>query len=279
MTPDSCCVLNGGDGAWAFATLANRLCRAAWLDVSDVPRDYNYVLQTDDRAACGETFIPDRAIQVAADKRLIATTFAAAGVPRPETQLTASLAEAERLLAEQSGREWCVKFPTGCGASGHRRFMTGMELPKNWPVPLVVQEFIRLEQPEVYRTYAAGGQLFGWVVRRFPPGVPSSPWVAHARGARYEDGGQIPPTAATVAHAALQAVGLINSFGCVDLLCRPTGEWVALEVGTDGIFNHVDRDLGLPELEQELDRRIAESFWSRFGDWRPWGSGEWRPRS
>jgi hypothetical protein len=76
----------------------------------------------------------------------------------------------------------------------------------------------------------------------------------------------------------LQATGLLSSFGCVDLLRRPSGEWVVLEVGTDGMFNHVDRDLGLPEVEQDLQRRVAEAFWARLGSWRPWGSGGWRPR-
>jgi hypothetical protein len=47
----------------------------------------------------------------------------------------------------------------------------------------------------------------------------------------------------------------------VDLLHKPTGEWLVLEVGTDGLFNHVDRDLGDPDLERELLRRVAESFW------------------
>jgi hypothetical protein len=102
--------------------------------------------------------------------------------------------------------------------------------------------------------------------------------VAHARGARYAEAGESASDATAVARAALEAVGLLGSFGCVDLLRRPTGEWVVLEVGTDGMFNHVDRDLGLPRLELELQRRVAEAFWSQLGGWRPWGNGEWRPR-
>ena len=153
-----------------------------------------------------------------------------------------------------------------------------MALPKGWPLPLVVQEFIRLDRPEVYRTYAAGGEVFGWVVRRFADGVTPSPWVAHARGARYEAAGEAPGAALAAARSAFQATGLLESFGCADLLRRPSGEWVVLEVGTDGMFNHVDRDLGLPDLERELQRRVAEAFWARLGGWRPWGSGGWRPR-
>src|SRR3954454_1555964 len=122
MTTDSCCILNAGAGAWAFAGLADWLSRALWLDVSKVPREFNYLLSADglDSTAC-RSFIPYRAIHLAADKRLLTTAFAAAGVPMPETRLVGSLAEAERVLAEDPGREWCLKFPTGCGASGHRR--------------------------------------------------------------------------------------------------------------------------------------------------------------
>ncbi len=148
------------------------------------------------------------------------------------------------MLAEEPTREWCLKFPTGCGASGHRRLVPGMALPKGWPLPLLVQEFIRLDRPEVYRTYAAGGELFGWVVRRFPDGITPSPWVAHARGARYAVAGEASVTALAAARLALEATGLLGAFGCVDLLRRPSGEWIVLEVGTDGMFNHVDRDLG-----------------------------------
>jgi hypothetical protein len=39
------------------------------------------------------------------------------------------------------------------------------------------------------------------------------------------------------------------------------GQWVVLEVGTDGVFNHVERDLGDLEFESELNRRVAEAFW------------------
>jgi hypothetical protein len=70
-----------------------------------------------------------------------------------------------------------------------------------------------------------------------------------------------PPAALEAARRALVATDLIESFGCVDLLCRPTGEWVVLEVGTDGLFNHVDRDLGDTTLESEILRRINAAFW------------------
>ena len=118
-----------------------------------------------------------------------------------------------------------------------------------------------MERPEVYRTCAAGGTTFGWTVRRFPAGAKASPWVAHARGARYERAGEAPAAATAAARAALTATGLLDSFGCVDLLQKPTGEWVVLEVGTDGLVNHVDRDVGDADTEAEIARRITEAFW------------------
>ncbi len=279
MKREACCILNGGGGAWAFDALARQLSAALWVDVSETPRDHNYLLQVEslEPESCGELFILFRSMQLAADKRLLAERFASAGVPTPMTRLIGSLVEAEQLLANEPSREWCLKFPTGCGASGHRLFRSGMTLPKHWPFPLVMQEFIRLERPEVYRLYGAGGHLFGWVARRFPEGTEPSLWVAHARGARYERAGEPPAQAVAAARLALEAVELLPSFGCVDLLRRPDGEWLVLEVGTDGIFNHVDRDLGLPELELEIQRRVAEAFWVNSTE-RPWGRGAWRPR-
>jgi hypothetical protein len=279
MKPEACCILNGGGGAWAFDSLARQLSAALWVDVSETPRDYNYLLYLDDLdpGLCGELFIPVRSMQLASDKRLMVDVFASFGVPTPVTRLIGSPADVERLLADEPGREWCVKFPSGCGAYGHRLVRPGMALPRDWPLPLVVQEFIRLERPEVYRLYGVSGQMFGWVARRFPLGTEPSPWVAHACGARYELAGEAPAKAVAAAYLALEAVGLLDSFGCVDLLCRPGGEWVVLEVGTDGMFNHVDRDLGLPELELEIQQQVAEAFWCRVGG-RPWGPGAWALR-
>jgi glutathione synthase/RimK-type ligase-like ATP-grasp enzyme len=279
MDARRCCILNEGGGTWAFEGLARQLGDALWIDVSEVPRDFNYFLTADRFApsACGDLFISFQAMRLASDKRLLAEVFTTHRVPTQATRLLGSLAEAKAFAADERPREWCVKFPTGCGATGHRILTPDVALFEGWPRPLVVQEFIRLERPEVYRMYAAGGELFGWVVRRFPAGTKPSPWVAHARGARYEPAAAPSADALTAARAALSAVGLLSSFGCVDLLRRPSGEWVVLEVGTDGQFNHVDRDLGLPDLESEIQRRIAQAFWARIGP-PPWAPGPWHPR-
>jgi hypothetical protein len=279
MDASDCCILNAGGGAWAFAPLAEQLSRALWVDVSEEPRRFNYLLLADDHVARSASglFIPFTSMEVAGDKRSLARIFARHSVSTPRTHLVESPEEARRIAGSEPGTLWCLKFPTGCGASGHRLLTDETTIPDSWPRPLVLQEFIRLERPEVYRLYSVGGHLFGWVVRRFPSGVKPSPWVAHARGARYEMAGDPPPSAVAAARAALDATRLLGSFGCADLLCRPTGEWVVLEVGTDGMFNHVDRDLGLPELEREIQCRIAEAFWRKVGDQRPWGEA-WHPR-
>lgn len=279
MHSNLCCIVNGGGGAWAFSALAQQLSQALWIDVSETPRQFNYLLVMDnfDVSSFGESFIPLRSLEIAADKRLLAQAFCANSVPTPLTRLVRSMDDAQRILDDDRTRTWCIKYPTSCGASGHRMLTPGMVLPKDWPLPLIVQEFIQLERPEVYRLYGANDHIFGWVARRFPAGVNVSPWVAHARGARYENLGDPPPDAVRAGRAALTAVDLLNSFGCVDLLRRPTGEFVVLEVGTDGMFNHVDREIGCSELESEILRRIAEAFWDRVGG-RPWGSGAWFPR-
>lgn len=263
LRPEECCILNSGRGAWAFQPLANRLARVLGVDVSETPRRFNYVLGLENperEFPQGASFIPLSAIERAADKRLIAEAFLAQGVPAPRAVLAANFAEALRWVEEHSDLRWCLKYPTSCGASGHRMVHVDSVEPRNWPRPFVVQEFIPLARPEVFRIYSGGEEVFGWVVRRFPDGVAESPWVAHARGARYEDCGEAPLEAMAVAQKAIAACGLGGSFGCVDLLQRATGEWLALEAGTDGIFNHVDRDLGGLPLEEEIDRRIAEAF-------------------
>lgn len=263
LSIDECCILNSGSGSWAFEPVALRLSSVLRVDIANKPRRFNYVLGVEDTGmlhGCG-SFIPLPAIRLASDKRLLTSAFAEHGVPTPITHLLRSFAEVRAHVADHPETEWCLKYPTSCGGTGHRLVTATTEEPANWPTPFILQEFIRLERPEVHRTYCAGGELFGWVSRRFPEGTRSSPWVAHARGARYVNLGDLPADVVEPARRALIAAGLHDSFGCVDLLRRPTGEWVVLEVGTDGIFNHVDRELDDSDLERELDQRIAKAFW------------------
>ena len=263
LTRQDCCVLNSGSGAWAFEQFALNLSSALGIEVSENPRRFNYALHFEPDALGDQNslFIPQDAIHIASDKRKLAAVFLKNGVSTPRTIMVDSFSEVLHFSSENSSQEWCLKFPTSCGANGHALIAELTDEPPDWPRPFVIQEFIRLASPEVYRTYCAAGELFGWVVRRFPQGSRPSPWVAHAKGARYSKLGDPPPEASVEAQRALIATGLWNSFGCADLLRKPGGEWVVLEVGTDGGFNHVDRDLGFPDFEDELNRRVAGAFW------------------
>lgn len=254
-------IVNRGRAAWAFAELAERLSKASAIPVSDTPGERNYVLGWDAKLASFPvgSFIPKRAIELASDKRSLVDAFGAAGVPTPETHLVTS---GEELVAFVDAGGYCLKYPTSVGAGGHRLLSseTLEALPGDWPKPFVVQAFIRLAEPEVYRVYAVGGACAGFSVRRYPPGRVASPWVSHANGAHYEVFDDAPREAWEAARLALHATHLDDSFGCVDLLHTPDGRWLVLEVGTDGVFNHVDRDVGDDAFVARLHERIADRF-------------------
>src|SRR5580658_8771142 len=168
-----CCVLNSGAGSWAFEPLANQLSAALGIDVSDGPRRFNYLLHIEnpELVRTCRSFISLEAIHLAADKRLLAKTFNKNHVPTPQTVLIKDFSDVKNFLHTNTDRKWCLKYPTSSGAHGHRLVLETDKEPANWPKPFVVQELIELVEPEVYRTYCAGGELFGWVVRRFPNGT------------------------------------------------------------------------------------------------------------
>lgn len=261
-------ILCGGSSGWVFEALAKHLSQVLSVKVIQHPARFNYVLAYDEPDEIKENawFIPFDSIHIASDKRLVAQSFHTANVCSPKTLLCDDLEAAQQEVLQDTSRTWCLKYPTSTGAAGHRMFEADTSIPTDWPLPIVLQEFIELERPEVYRTYCAGGEIFGWVVRRNPNVNVKDPWVAHARGAQYSDCGEVPKGAARVATDALRATGLFQSFGCVDLLLSPTKGWFVLEVGTDGIFNHVDRDLEIPHLEHEIDSRLADAFWHHVRD-------------
>jgi len=265
-------VLNGGAGSWAFDPLARRLSQALHVPIVAEPVLLNYVLSWDGPPSDldGRSFIPLVSLAIAADKRDVARAFALHAVPCPRTVLLPRSAVSPFLHAEPG--TWVLKYPLGCGGIGHRLIDAASVIPAHWPEPCVVQEFIRTDPPSVERLYCVDGQCFGFNSRRFPPGTAASPWIAHARGARYHHGEAAPQLALEVALHALRACGLDGSFGCVDLLKRASGEWLALEVGSDGLHNHVDRDLGDAALELEILERTAYAFWQRAGMDPPWGS-------
>lgn len=160
--------------------------------------------------------------------------------------------------------QWCIKYPIGCGASGHRIINSIADIPQNWLKPYVVQKFINLDEPMVYRLYCAGKNLFGWNLRKFPPSAKRQPWVAHAQGAVYEVLNEVVDEVIEIAIKTFQATYLYDSFGCADLIKDSNGNWLVLEVGTDGIFNHVDRHTGNPSLEKKIHQNIARAFYSNY---------------
>lgn len=233
-----------------------------------------------------ETFIPFRGIIAAGDKRIQAVAFKRHNIPTPRTHLLQTADEVIAYLAESRDQEWILKFPTGMATRGHR-IVTEDDMRKltqedfftrvHWPKPLLLQQFIRKEDPDVYRAYCVDSNVFAWNVRRFPPGVQRKPLVAHAVGARYYQLDNPPPeNVQVVAGRALQSVGLFTSFGVVDLIHSSCGGWLVLEVGTDGIDTIVDRDFDDPALDYELNSRIAEAIWKTYP--KPWGE-HWTPRA
>lgn len=252
------------------------LADVLWAEIGPTPFEQNYVLAWEGEEPPPQSFIPLDGIRIATDKRAQAEVFQKGGVPIPETHLFASETEVRRLIGQDEKRRWVLKYPLSCGGAGHKMMEVGEPIPSEWPKPFVVQEFIQLDPPEVYRIYCVGGEFFGWNARRFPAGTKTSPWVAHARGARYVHLDVAPGEARSAAEAALKSAKLSESFGVVDLLPSARG-WVVLEVGTDGLASHVDRDVDYPHLTDELDRRLAEAFW-KDSQKKPWGEGEWRRR-
>jgi len=174
-------------GAWAFAGVAASLARALHVPVVDRPAHRNYCFYRP-ADVDADSFIPAEAVRVASDKRLQAALFAGAGVPTPDTALVADLAEARR-----SGR-WVLKYPVGCGAAGRRLLTEETRLPGDWPKPLLIQAFVEMDRPEVYRLYGAAGRRSagtsaatattcptrrrGWPTR---PAPPTSFWGSRPR--------------------------------------------------------------------------------------------------
>ena len=259
----SCAIVNAGQGAWAFEEHGQRLAQVMQLEVSSSPAQYNYLLGWEStEPPSGKLFIPYQSILLASDKRRMAEVFQKHGVAIPRTYLLDSLKEVQRVVELETDSRWVLKWPTGCGASGHRLIGADDSIPEDWPRPYLLQEFIDLENPEVYRLYGIAGESFGWNVRRFPRGAQYSPWVAHAQGAFYESVGTAPAEAEYQVRKALAATGLLDSFGCADLMHSRDGRWLVLEVNTDGIFNYVDRDISVPGIAEAINRRLAKAFWA-----------------
>ena len=200
-----------------------------------------------------------KGIKLASDKRLLAKVFKENNIPVPETHLLDNYREVVKFI-DSNFNQWCIKYPVGCGASGHRIINSITDIPQDWLTPYVVQKFIHLDKPMVYRVYCAGQKIFGWNVRKFPEEIKKQPWVAHALGAVYEVLDNIPDKVIDIATNTFKATHLFYSFGCADFIQDNLGNWLVLEVGTDGLFNHVDRHIGNVSLEIEIAENICFAF-------------------
>lgn len=271
-------IINQGGGKWAFENLAYILSESLWVDIQEYFGNLNYILCVENYEINKiASFIPIDSIKIAADKRKIEERFNAFGVPRPRTIIPSNAKEIEAILSENDQLKWILKYPTGCGAINHRFIENVSQIPKGWPKPFLLQEFIELQRPEVYRLYCVDGEIFGFNARRFKDKNIKNPWVAHAQGAIYEYGESPDKEAVEVATKALISTGLYYSFGIVDLLKSQDKKWYALEVGTDGIYNYVDRDIENETLINEINERLAKAFWKRIGS-PPWGRN-WKYRN
>ncbi len=228
---------------WALGDFPEQLSSLLNVPIVYDPTDFNYIVSDipiglPDRSS----FIPLDGIRIASDKRKQMQLFSRMDVPTPETHLIYNQIQLSSLLNETSGR-WVLKYPTSCGGTGHRVIEHSSEVPDGWPTPLIIQSFVEMDKPEVHRIYSVAGEMFGWNVRRLSGDATNKhPWVSHSRGAEYTALGPAPKTALNTARLALQACGLVESFGCVDLI-DSNDEWLVLEVGTDGNNNFIDRDV------------------------------------
>lgn len=271
-------ILNQSDGKWAFEELAQMLSRVLWVDITEEIGDLNYVLGIDNKINTRNlnTFIPIDSIDLASDKREAEKIFEKFKVRRPITFVAQGKDRVQAIIKEYDRCSWVLKYPTGCGGIHHRLIEDLSQIPKGWEAPYLLQEFIKSDRPEVYRLYCIDSELFGFNIRRFEDITNKTPWVSHANGAKYVYGEKPDRKVMEIAKSALLATNLHQSFGVVDLIKDCTGDWYVLEVGTDGIYNYVDRDIENDSLLYEMNERLAKAFWKRIGI-PPWGN-TWKYR-
>src|SRR3712207_5882619 len=102
----SCAIVNTGPGSWVFEEHAERLARATWLDVTEAPADYVYLLGWEgaEPPQRVELFIPYASILLASDKRRLAQVFAQHGVATPPTYLLESPEDVRRVVRRERDR-------------------------------------------------------------------------------------------------------------------------------------------------------------------------------
>jgi len=244
---------------WAFGHLAEKLSRYLQCPITNTPVGKCYVLSEPEIPI--DSYIPLNCINISSDKRLMESCFSNYNVARPATYILENEDEISKVLA--SGDEYLLKYPTSCGANGHYMVSLPFKSKKGWPKPYLLQKFIRVRAPKVYRLYCVSGLAVGSNVRKFD-GDTDKILVAHAQGAKYSFDESVDALGIKMGLQAINSVGLGKSFGVVDLVKDIHGNWLVLEIGTDGIYNIVDRDYSNEQFDALLHSKIAESFhvWS-----------------
>jgi glutathione synthase/RimK-type ligase-like ATP-grasp enzyme len=256
-------ILHAGPWKRVFGQFPDYLSRLTGLPITEADEhlDFAYLAGWNPGFAPScPTYIPYESILLVHDKRKQAQAFIEGGVVIPETHLLDSIESLFTFYERRKDKEWVLKWPVGCSGMGHQMLNLNVQITPFWQPPFLVQEFIRLERPEVYRLYATDGETFGWVVRRSPPGKITSPWVSYSQGAEVEFFATPPQRVIPEVVRALKATGLQESFGAVDMIQSQEGRWLVLEVNTDGVFNYVERNVPSLELKGLLDHSVAQSF-------------------
>jgi glutathione synthase/RimK-type ligase-like ATP-grasp enzyme len=255
-------VLHRGPLRGLFGDFPEQLAADLDLPILDEDRDVDLglILAWDGPPPRCRTFVPFDAIVAAQDKREQFRRFRAAGVSIPETRLFDDFEIARAFALLDPDRRWLLKWPVGSGSVGHTLIDRDSRVTPLWNPPFLIQEFVALERPEIHRVMGCDGELFGFTVRSFPPGTPSSPLVSTHRGAIFGLAGSIPPEVARQARLALSAFGLFSTFGCVDLIVPPGAPVLVLEVNADGLSQFVDRMPGLPGLCRETGERLRAAI-------------------
>lgn len=255
-------VLHRGPFRRLFGDFPEQLAETLDVPIVDDERDVDLglILAWDGPPPRCRTFVPFDAIVAAQDKREQFRRFHAAGVSIPESRLFDDFPTAQAFALADHRRQWLLKWPLGSGAVGHVIIDRDTRVTRLWNPPFLIQEFIALDRPEVYRVFGCEGTLFGFNVRYFPPGTSSGPLVTLHRGAVYAPSGVPSPEVRDQACLALSAFGLLSTFGCVDLILPPDGTVRVLEVNADGLHQFVYRVPELPSLARELAERVRAAF-------------------
>ncbi len=184
--PVHAAILHSGPWKNLFGDFPSYLSRVTGLPLVETPEglDMAYVMGWPEHSPLPcESFIPLEAVYLAHDKRKQAAFFSTNGITTPETHLIFSEADALAFHRNRPDREWLLKWPTGCGGTGHQVLDDNTRITPFWKPPFLVQELIRMEVPRVYRLFAAGGETFNWCVREGTAKTGSSPFISYGTGA------------------------------------------------------------------------------------------------